>query len=99
MKVLPSQRRAYSNVDRICYVREACTGVKSASDDENDECQVSRPVLMTWALPPLTKPTHSNRRNFGDLNRWKVCASSGSCMKIKLKSVLVLLIAYRYNGT
>ena len=63
MKVLPSQRRAYSNVDRICYVREACTGVKSASDDENDECQVSRPVLMTWALPPLTKPTHSNRRN------------------------------------
>ena len=117
MKVLPSQRRAYSNVDRTCYVREACTGVKSASDDENDECQVSRPVLMTWALPPLTKPTHSNRRNLtinkcthlgfrndvamalGDLNRWKVYASSGSCMKIKLKSVLVLLIAYRYNGT
>ena len=46
-KVLPSQRRAYSNLDRICYVREACTGVKSASDDENDECQVSRPVLKT----------------------------------------------------
>ena len=47
MKVLASQRRAYRYVDRIYYVREACMGVKSASDDENDECQVSRPVLKT----------------------------------------------------